>query len=114
MQHVASAARPTENVFAILASYARQLSDAELGAIAVASGGIGLAAASLRSAPWGLLGACYVVWCFAGWGIVFRPTIHRSAPWRALELLIVGSGAAVMALLGIACFFWTLGSHWQL
>lgn len=114
MQHVASVARPTESIFTILASCARKLSDVKLGSIAVASGVTALAAARVGVASWGLLGACYIAWCFAGWGIVFRPKLQRSAPWRGLELLIVGSGTAVLASLGVTFFFWALGSHWQL
>ena len=114
MQHVASVARPAESVFAILASFARKLSDVELGSLAVASGVTAVVAAMLGVASWGLLGACYVAWSFAGWGIVFRSDLQRTAPWRALEFLIVGSATGVLALIGVACFFWTLGSHWQL
>jgi hypothetical protein len=103
-----------ENVYALLASSARKMPDTELGSIAVISGLIALAAAWRGIGSWPLLGCCYVAWCYAGWGIVFRPTIRRGAPWRALELLIVGSGTVVFAVLGAGLFFWALGSHWQL
>jgi hypothetical protein len=114
MQHAASMTRPDESIFAVLSSAARKLGDVELGIIAVASGVVSLASVAAGSGSWVLLGACYVAWCFAGWGIVFRGDGRREAPLRALELLIIVSGTAVFAFLCVSAFFWSLGSHWQL
>ena len=114
MQHTAPLAAPRDNIFAVLASTARKLPDVELGSIAAASGLIALAAVTLGRASWMLLAACYVVWCFAGWGILFRSTAPRSLLWRVLELTLVGSASAAFVALGTGVFFWTLGSHWQL
>jgi hypothetical protein len=112
--HVAPFSAPNESVFAVLASSARRLSGRELASIAAASGIVALAAATLGNYSWMLFGACYVVWCFAGWGILFRTPAVRSGRLRALEWILVGSATMVFAALGIAVFFWTLGSHWQL
>lgn len=114
MQHVAPLAAPRESIFAVLASSARKLPDSELGSIAAASGVVALATAAVGRASWMLLAACYVIWCFAGWGILFRSTERRSRGWRVFELLIVGSATSVFAALGMGLFFWALGSHWQL
>jgi hypothetical protein len=61
-----------------------------------------------------LLAVCYVVWAFAGWGILFRSTARRTRAWRALELFIAASAAGVAITAAIGIFFWSLGSHWQL
>jgi hypothetical protein len=114
MQHAAPMTQPTESIYTVLASSARKLSDLELGAIAVLSGIVALAATVRGAGTWELLGCCYVAWCFAGWGIVFRSRLERSAPWRALELLIAGSGTIMFAVLGTGLFFWALGSYWKL
>lgn len=114
MQHVAPLPAPRESIYAVLASSARTLSEFELGSIAVASGIVALVAAALGRASWVLLGGCYVVWSFAGWGIVFGPRVQRPKQWRALELIIVSSGTGVFAILVVGLFFWALGSHWQL
>ena len=105
---------PHESIFAVLAGLARRLSEIELATIAVASGAVALAAAASGRASWMLLSGSYVVWCFASWGIFFGAVPRRSTPWRALELLIVGSATAVFAILSFGVFFWALGSHWQL
>ena len=60
-----------------------------------------------------IVGGCYLLWCFSSWGIFFGSTTRRSARWRALELLIVGSATAVFAMLSIGVFFLALGPHWQ-
>ena len=114
MHHAAPLAAPRESVFAVLASSARRLSYAELSSIAAASGIIALAAASLGIASWMLLAACYVVWCFAGWGILFHTSTPRTRRWRAFEWTIVGSASAVCVILGVGVFFWALGPRWIL
>ncbi len=114
MQHAAPLTAPRESVFAVVASSARKLSDRELSVIAVASGSLALAAAALGRASWILLAGCYVVWCFAGWGILFRASARRSLLWRSLEWIIAASATVVFVVLGIGVFFWALGSHWQL
>jgi len=105
---------PRESIFAVLAELARRLSDVELAAISVATGVVALTAAASGRASWILLGCCYLLWCFSSWGIFFGSTSHRSAAWRALELLIVGSATAVFAMVSIGVFFLALGPHWQL
>lgn len=114
MQHIAPLAAPRENIFAVLASSARKLSDAELGSMAAVSGIVALATVALGRTSWMLLAACYVVWCFAGWGILFRSTEQRSPSWQVFELVIVGSASAVFIALGVGLFFLALGPHWQL
>ncbi len=114
MQHVAPLPASHESVYAVLAASARKLSELELGSIAVAAGAAALTSVKLGRTSWALLGGCYIVWCFAGWGILFGPKEKRSNRWRMLEFLIVGSATAVFAILGGALFFWALGSHWQL
>lgn len=114
MQHVAPLAAPRESIFAVLASSARKLPEYELGALAGASGIVALVSVALGRTSWLLLSACYVLWCFAGWGILFRSAAQRSPRWQALEWMIVGSATVVFIAAGIGAFFWTLGSHWQL
>ncbi len=114
MNHAAPLAAPRESVFVVLASSARKLSYGELSSIAAASGVIALAAAALGIASWMLLAACYVVWCFAGWGILFHSSTPRTLPWRAFEWTIVGSASAVCIVLGVGVFFWALGPRWIL
>ena len=114
MQHVAPLPAPRENVFAMLASSARKLSYRDLSAIAAASGVIALVAAALGRASWMLLSACYVIWCFAGWGILFHAATPRSLRWRAFQWTIVGSASAVVVALGVGLFFWALGPSWKL
>lgn len=126
MQHVARLPAPQsglgqghsaahrESIFAVLAELGRKLSETGLATIAAAAGVVALVAAASGRASWMLLGGCYVIWCFASWGIFFRSTTRRSAQSRALEILIVGSATAVFAIVSIGVFFWALGSHWQL
>ncbi len=114
MNHAAPLAAPRESVFVVLASSARKLSYGELSSIAAASGVIALAAALLGIASWMLLAACYVVWCFAGWGILFHALTPRTLRWRAFQWTIVGSASAVFVLLGVGVFFWALGPGWIL
>ena len=114
MQHAASLAAPREGVFAVLASSARRLPDRHLSYIAAGAGVVALAAAALGIASWMLLAACYVAWCFAGWGLLFRQTQRRTGAWRALELGMVISAAVVFAILAAGLFFWVLGPRWVL
>ena len=94
MNHVAPLAASRESVFVVLASFGRKMSYGGLSAVAAASGVIALAAAALGHASWMLLSACYVVWCFACWGILFHSQTPRTLRWRAFEWTIVGSAAA--------------------
>ena len=115
MQHVAPLAAPRETVYTVLASTARRLTYGELAGVAVASGAIALVAAALGRASWMLLAVCYVVWCFAGWGILFQSSAAPRAPgWKALHLTIVASATAVSAALALGVFFWALGPSWKL
>lgn len=114
MQHVAPLPRPRESIFAVLATAARRLSYGDLSVIAAASGVVALAAALLGQASWMLLSACYVVWCFAVWGILFHTSTPRTARWRALQWTIAGSASAVAVILGVGVFFWALGPRWVL
>jgi hypothetical protein len=115
MQHVAPFAAPRESVYAVLASSARRLTYGELSVIAGASGLIALAAAAFGRASWMLLAACYIAWCFAGWGILFHsPSIPRTATWRALNLTIAVSATGVFVALAFGVFFWALGPRWIL
>jgi hypothetical protein len=114
MQHVAPLASPRESIFAVLASTARKLSYRDLSAVAAASGAAALVAAAMGRASWMLLSACYVVWCFAGWGILFHTTTPRTARWRAFQWTIVGSASVVAVILGVGVFFWALGPSWKL
>ena len=114
MQHVAPLASPRESIFAVLASAARRLSYGDLSVIAAASGAVALAAAAIDRASWLLLSACYVVWCFAGWGILFHTSTPRTARWKAFQWTIVGSASVVAVILGVGVFFWALGPSWKL
>ncbi len=115
MQHVAPFAAPREDVYGVLASSARRLTYGELAAVSAASGIIALVATVLHRASWMLLAACYVVWCFAGWGILFHPDAKpRSLSQRLLHLMIVASGTGVFLALGVGVFFWMLGPSWKL
>jgi hypothetical protein len=115
MLQVAPLATPPESVYALLASAGRRMSRAELCATAAASGIVALAASALGRASWILLAGCYVVWCFSGWAILFRsPAPQRSAAWRALQVVVVGSATCVSAALFIGAFFWALGPSWKL
>ncbi|MEO7043548.1 MAG: hypothetical protein ABI035_14900 [Gemmatimonadaceae bacterium] len=105
---------PRESIFAVLAELGRKLSETELATISIATGLVALAAAASGRASWMLLGACYLVWCFASWGIFFGSSAPRSRLTRALEMLIVGSATAVFAVVSFGVFFLALGSHWQL
>lgn len=112
MNHAAPLTAPRESVFVVLASSARRLSYGELSSIAAASGVIALAAAALGDASWMLLAGCYVVWCFAGWGILFHSSTPRTLRWRAFEWTIVGSASVVCVITGVGLFFWALGTGW--
>jgi hypothetical protein len=114
MHHAAPLSSARENVFLMAASSARRLSYADLSAIAAASGTLALAAAAFGVASWMLLAACYVGWCFAGWGILFHSSTPRTLAWRTLEWIIVGSASAVCVVIGIGAFFWALGPRWML
>lgn len=114
MQHAASLVARREGVFAALASSARRLRDRQLSYIAAATGLVALVAAALGIASWMLLAACYVVWCFAGWGLLFRAAQRRPVAWRALELGMVISAAVVFAIMAVGLFFWVLGPRWVL
>jgi hypothetical protein len=114
MHQVAPLAARRESLPAVLASSARNLSDHQLSVLALGSGAVAVASALLRHSSWILLGACYVVWCYAGWGVLFRSPTRRTVSWRALEWLIAGSATAVAVAVGFGVFFWALGSHWQL
>lgn len=115
MQNVKPFAAPRESVYAVLASSARRLTTRELSGIAAASGIVALAAAALGRASWMLLAACYLGWCFAGWGILFRSAAAQRRPaWRALQFTIVASATCVFAALVIGVFFWALGPSWVL
>lgn len=62
-----------------------------------------------------LLAACYLGWCFAGWGILFHSNAApRNGVWRALQLTIVISATCVFASLVLGTFFWALGPSWKL
>ncbi len=114
MRTVAPLATPRETIFAVLASAARKLSYSDLSMIAAASGLIALIAAVAGRASWVLLSACYVVWCFAGWGILFHTAQAPTSRWRVLEAGLVASATSVVVILGIAAFFWALGPRWVL
>jgi hypothetical protein len=86
----------------------------ELAAIAAASGVVAFVAAGIGRASWMLLSACYVTWCFASWGLLFRSPVQRPPGWRAFQWLIVGSATAVFATLAIGLCFWALGPRWVL
>ena len=86
----------------------------ELSSIAAASGAIAVVAAALGTASWMLLAGCYVVWCFAGWGILFHTATPTSIRWRAFQWTIVGSATAVFIALAVGVFFWALGPTWVL
>ena len=105
MNHAAPLAAPRESIFVVLASSARRLSYGELSSIAAASGIIALAAASLGIASWMLLAACYVLWCFAGWGILFHASTPRTLTWspdcsREAEYFrrVIDAGASIHKL----------------
>jgi hypothetical protein len=114
MNQVAPLAAPRESLFVVLASSARRLSYGELSMIAAASGIAALAAAAFGTASWMLLSACYVAWCFAGWGILFHASTPRTLRWKAFEWTLVGSASAVCVILGVGVFFWALGPRWIL
>lgn len=114
MHHAAPLTTPRENIFAILASAARKLSYGDLSVIAAASGAVALVAAVIGHASWMLLSACYVAWCFAGWGILFHTATPRTARWKAFQWTVVGSASIVAVVLGIGIFFWALGPRWVL
>lgn len=115
MLQVAPLAEPRENAYALLASLARRLRYSELSGIAVVSGIVALGATAAGRASWMLLAVCYVAWCFAGWGILFRSAAAlRSGAWRALQLTIVVSSTFVFGALVVGTFFWALGPSWVL
>ena len=114
MHQVAPLAAPRESIFAVLASSARRMSYGELSIIAAGSGVAALTAVALARASWMLVAVCYVLWCFASWGLLFRSATPRSAGWRAFHWLIVGSGSAVFVTLLVGLFFWALGPRWVL
>ena len=103
-----------ENVFLMVGSSARHLSYGALSGIAAASGVIALAAAASGRASWMLLTACYVAWCFAGWGILFHSSTPATTPWRLLRLTIAASAATASVAIGVGIFFWALGPSWVL
>ena len=114
MNQVAPLAAPRESIFVVLASSARRMSYRELSTIAAGSGVVALMAVAVGKASWMLLSACYVVWCFASWGLLFSSSTPRSAAWRMFHWLIVGSASAVFAALLAGLFFWALGPRWIL
>lgn len=114
MNQSASSLPDRENVFLMVESSARHLSYGALSVIAAASGVIALAAAASGRASWMLLAACYVAWCFAGWGILFHSFTPATIPWRLLRLTIAASAATASLAIAIGIFYWALGPRWVL
>lgn len=102
------------DVYTVLAARARATSPRVLGAIAAAAGVVALAAVVLGIGDWTLLTACYLVWSFAVWGLVFGPAHPPTRRWRAVELFIVVSDTVLAIALGIGLFFLALGPRWML
>ena len=101
-------------VYSMLAARGRAASTRTLAAVAAGAGLVALAAVLLGHAHWTLLTACYLVWSFAVWGLVFGPEHPRSRPWRAVEYFLVASDTALAVVLAIGLFFLALGPRWML
>lgn len=112
--HVGRAAPVNGTIYAVLAARARAASRRTLGAIAAGAGVVALAAVLLGQGDWTLLTACYLVWSFAVWGLVFGPEHPRSRTWRAIEYLLVASDTVLAITLGVGLFFLALGPRWVL
>lgn len=102
------------DVYALLATRARAASPRTLGAIAAAAGAVALGAVIVGIGDWTLLTACYLVWSFAVWGLVFGPAHPPTRRWRVAELFIVVSDTLLAIALGIGLFFLALGPRWML
>lgn len=101
-------------VYALLAARARAASRRTLAAVAAGAGVVALAAVLLGLAHWTLLTACYLLWSFAVWGLVFGPEHPPSRPWRAAEYLLVASDTILAIALAVGLFFLALGPRWVL
>lgn len=101
-------------VYTLLASRARAASTRTLGGIAAGAGIVALTAVLLGHAHWTLLTACYLVWSFAVWGLVFGPAHPRSRAWRTVEYLLVISDTMLAIVLAVGVFFLALGPRWVL
>jgi hypothetical protein len=102
------------NVYALLAARARAASRRSLAWTAAGAGGVAVAAVLLGAGHWTVLTACYLVWSYAVWGLVFGPTHPSTRTWRSIELLIVGSGTALAVVLFVGVFYLALGPRWML
>jgi len=101
-------------IYRLLAARGRAASGRTLGAIAAGAGAVALAAVLLGRAHWTLLTACYLVWSFAVWGLVFGPAHPRSRAWRSVEYLLVASDTVLAVALAVGLFFLALGPTWVL
>lgn len=102
------------NLYVFLGARARNASRATLASIAAGAGVVALVAVALHVMSWMLLTACYVVWSYAVWGLVFTRPHRTTLGWRATEYFLVGSGTAFAAILLIGLFYLALGPRWML
>ena len=114
MHDTAHLVAPDENVFGILAALGRRSASRTLGAVAAASGVIAFGLALAGRADWTVSGICYVVWCFASWGLLFPSGRPATKTGRAVELILVGSAFAVSVIVLAGLFFRALGPRWML
>lgn len=112
--HAGAPATSNVTIYKLLAARARATSRRTLGAVSAGAGLTALAAVLLGAAHWTLLTACYLVWSFAVWGLVFAPEHPRSPAWRATEYLLVASDTILVIALAGALFFLALGPRWVL
>lgn len=112
--HAGAPASTDVTVYALLAARARATSRRTLGTTAACAGVVALATVLLGVTHWTLLTACYLVWSFAVWGLVFAPPHPRTVAWRSAEYLLVASDTVLAAALTVGLFFLALGPRWVL
>lgn len=114
MRDPRAGARADVTVYSMLASRARAASRRTLAAIAAAAGCVALVAAIAGLAHWTLLTACYLLWSYAVWGLVFGPAHPPTRAWRLTEAFLVVSDTILAIALGVGLFYLALGPRWVL
>lgn len=84
-----------------------------VGITSIVSGLTALIATLTGRASWILLGACYVAWCYSGWGLYFAGRSF-SGRLRMLEYVLVATGVAAALAVASALYLLALGPSWLL
>lgn len=105
--------QPHETIYGVLAERARGTSRRVLASLALGSGIVALVAVSIGRGSWIVLGACYSVWSFAGWGLLFPEQRRYSVLARSIQYLMVASATVIVIAIVFAVYGRVIGTDWM-